>query len=386
MKLLFALTLSALLVAGCSDSSTQSSSDSVSDNQSGSNTNSGSSGDSTSDTGSGENTGSTSGSGDNTNSGSDSDAGSNDSGSDSGSNVGGGTGDSGSGDSGGGDSGGGDSDDNATVEPEPPAVVEPTLYAFSGSMYQYATVQGNGEPTNDPRIQAIQLAPDHVTAQAAIEAKHALSFYRANLSLDTKIYKMADIQSSCNTLEGNFASGFIKERCRYYVNLAYDKTMAQDGWQASVVDLYAGPTHCRVNDFIHPLSSSANCRFKLTGASGEHSTSSDQFSDYYFLTSQRTENLSPIERWNFIQQNAELRAINTASSKHAFCAGHYTPPQGASGQGGWQSSFWPGQHYTLWIINGDALGDIGEEITAQTPFSRDCNSQLIRELGEIYLN
>lgn len=369
MKLLFALTLSALLVAGCSDSSTQSPANSGSDNPQ-------EDGSSQDDSGTGTDSGSDTGS----------DGGATDSG---GSNTGGGS-DTGSGGDGAGDdigssNDGGSADGGSTAEPEPPAAVEPTLYAFSGNMYQYATVQGNGEATNDPRISFIQLAPDNVTAQAAIEGKYALSFYQPDLAVDTKIYKMPEIQSRCDTLDSGFASGFTKERCRYYVELAYEKTLAQDGWQASVVDLYAGPTYCRSNESIYPLRSSANCHFKLAGVSAEGTSGSDQFSDYIFMTQQRTEELSPIERWNFIDQNAKLRAINNAVSKHAFCAGHYVTPQGASGQGGWQSSFWTGQHYTLWIIDGDALGDIGEEVTAQTPFSRACNSQLIRDLGDIYL-
>lgn len=275
----------------------------------------------------------------------------------------------------------------SSAEQETPTEAGPALYAFSGVMYQYATVQSNGDATNDPRTNAIQLAPDHVAAQAAIEAKHALSFYKPDLSLDAKIYQISDIQASCNSLDGGFASGFAQERCRHYVQMAFEKTLAQDQWQAVVTDLYAGPTICEGSSFDPPREAGnfIHCHFLLDRAEPGTVWSSSHGMDFYFHTSLRTSEISPIERWSYIQNYEDVGAINRAVTKHSFCAGNYAGNYRPSGSMGWLSSFWPGQHYTLWIVNGDALGDIGEEITAQTPFSRECNSQLIRELGAIYL-
>ncbi len=329
MKLLLALGLTTFLITGCTDSSTQTAPNESSDTGSQGDTNSGS--------------------GDGTSSG------------DQGSQAGTDTDSSGDSDSG-----------EATVEPEPTAPSNPTLLTFYGTDFKYPAVLINQVQTADPRDSYVQRAPDYIAAQAAIEAKHALSFYPTVAILSRDNYQLETIVSKCPS----GGEDFEQARCEFHVKLAYDKTMAQDGWQNETFPRGSDATVCVLG---------SACYFLLSGTGSYSDGVSAQSTDYMMKTTLPTHKISPIEGWAYIKASDKVRPMNTAIAKHAICAGiNYSEWVSAGGPGAWYVSFWPQYHFTIWHVTADVYRDVWRDISASSKDTPDCNAQLRRDLEAIH--
>ena len=358
MKFLIALAFAGVLLAGCSDSSTEPTA--------------------TSDAGSAD-TG-------NTDTGGSTDTGGTDTG---------GSADTGNTDAGGSTDTGGTNTGGSTIEPEP----EPSTIKFTGDDFGYPlfyTVNDTNSysvQTLDERVAYTVWAVNYVEAHSLLEAMHAINGYREDFQ-QIKIVNGAtqDLNSLINDYCPTSGASFTANRCEFYARLAYTKTMAQDGWQIEHRENNAIPLSC----WTGWASKFAGCSYDLIGAGYQsESGNPDALGVAYAST-----DVSPIEGWQYEYNQPKITAINRAAQSYIFCATETEEDRYSYLYRNLRPTLspWPfapnadqveaTQYGVLiaWIINDDTVEDVYTDVTAEHDGSNLCKAKFQLDLKDVQPN
>lgn len=257
--------------------------------------------------------------------------------------------------------------------PEPPGVpadpvVQPVqppdeAYFYQGHSLGYAPVKHGFDFLPDPRnlitVRSIGRQLSTREFKALVDAMHTVNSFRpfeAITTVDTT--SINDIKAMCKEDGGRFSI----QRCEYYAQSAYDKSLAGQDWEGNYPNGFA----------LACWQSSDLCFYTLNAFFEGHSLGPHDFR----LLGPGTHEASPIVAWHFSESQLEIGNINLAIFEHAECTGIDPISTVISESNGRFVSVWPGEFYTVWLLNQDAKADIARETAARSPTRLNCNAAM----------
>lgn len=292
--------------------------------------------------------------------------------------------------------GGADNGSSDTTEAE----TAPSVVKFTGSDFGYPRINTTQYPQDDPdyfqytldeRVSYTVWAPNYLEAHSLLEAMHAINDYREDFQ---QIKFINGGSETLDSLIGDYCptSGprFAADRCEFYARLAYSKTMAQDGWQIehrqnNNVPLMCGGVASKFYD----------CSYSVMG----HSRAAGSGYDGPNIGEISTLAVSPIEAWQYERNEPKITAINRAARRYVECS---------MGDQLWYTSGyfqlrptlspWDIQENTdqiestqygvlaVWLISDDTVEDVFIDVTAEHDASNSCKEVFRSDLINIQPN
>ena len=274
---------------------------------------------------------------------------------------------------------------------------EPSTIKFAGDDFGYPLFYTVNETnsysvqTLDERVAYTVWAVNYVEAHSLLEAMHAINGYREDFQ-QIKIVNggTQDLNSLIKDYCPTSGASFTANRCEFYARLAYTKTMAQDGWQIEHRENNAIPLSC----WTGWASKFAGCSYDLIG-SGYQSESGnpDALGVAYAST-----DVSPIEGWQYEYNQPKITAINRAALGYIFCEREEDRYSYLYRNLRPTLSPWPfapnadqieATQYgvlTVWLINDDTVEDVYTDVTAEHDGSNLCKAKFQLDLKEVQPN